>query len=86
MADFFTPEDLQQLLAGKHVVFMGDSVMRAIYKVDEKIHKVNRCLARYSPRATTTNQMSRQGLAQNASFGPNLAIFGPKIQFFGGRE
>ena len=27
--------------------------------------KVNRCLARYSPRATTTNQMSRQGLAQN---------------------
>ena len=35
MADFFTPEDLQQLLAGKHVVFLGDSVMRAIYKVDE---------------------------------------------------
>ena len=29
------------------------------------IYKVNRCLARYSPRATTTNQMSRQGLAQN---------------------
>ena len=25
-------------------------------------------------------------LAQNASFGPNLAIFGPQIQFFGGRE
>ena len=41
MADFFTPEDLQQLLAGKHVVFMGDSVMRAIYKVDEKIHNEN---------------------------------------------
>ena len=31
----------------------------------EPIYKVNRCLARYSPRATTTNQMSRQGLAQN---------------------
>ena len=28
-------------------------------------HKVNRCLVRYSPRATTTNQMSWQGLAQN---------------------
>ena len=28
-------------------------------------YKVNRCLARYSPRATTTNQMSRQGMAQN---------------------
>ena len=26
---------------------------------------VNRCLARYSPRATTTNQMSLQGLVQN---------------------
>ena len=25
-------------------------------------------------------------LAKNASFGPNLAVFGPKIQFFGGRE
>ena len=25
-------------------------------------------------------------LAQNASFGPNLTVFGPKIQFFGGRE
>ena len=25
-------------------------------------------------------------LAQNASFGPNLAVLGPKNQFFGGRE
>ena len=25
-------------------------------------------------------------LAENASFGPNLAVFGPKIQFFRGRE
>ena len=25
-------------------------------------------------------------LAKNASFGPNLAVFGPKIQFLGGRE
>ena len=25
-------------------------------------------------------------LAQNNSFGPNLAVFGPQIQFFGGRE
>ena len=28
-------------------------------------NKVNRCLARYSPRAKTTNQMNRKGLAQN---------------------
>ena len=27
-------------------------------------NKVNRCLARYSPRATTTNQISLHGLAQ----------------------
>ena len=26
-----------------------------------------------------------QYLAENASFGPNLAVLGPKIQFFGGR-
>ena len=25
-------------------------------------------------------------LAQNASFGQNLAVFGPEIQFLGGRE
>ena len=25
-------------------------------------------------------------LAQNASFGPNLAVLGPIIQFFGGKE
>ena len=25
-------------------------------------------------------------LAQNASFGPNLAVFGPQIQFFWGQE
>ena len=41
------------------------------YAIQLKLHyrstfdKVNRCLARYSPRATTTNQMSQQGLAQN---------------------
>merc|ERR1711978_676483 len=31
-------------------------------------------------------QKKCQYLAQNASFGPYLAVFGPKIQFFGGRE
>ena len=25
-------------------------------------------------------------LTENASYGPNLAVFGPKIQLFGGRE
>ena len=62
-------------------------------------HKVNRCLARYSPCATTTNRpalffgqaLDQMGqkcryFAINASFGPNLAVFGPKIQFLGDRE
>ena len=36
----------------------------------------------------TIDQMGQKCryLAQNASFGANLAVFGPKIQFFGGRE
>ena len=55
--------------------------------------KVNRFLARYSPRATTTNhpptghRRSLHGLAQidkNANFGPNLFVFGQKIIFFTG--
>ena len=33
MADCFKPQDVEKLLAGKHVVFLGDSVTRAIYKV-----------------------------------------------------
>ena len=32
MADCFKPQDIEKLLAGKHVVFLGDSVTRAIYK------------------------------------------------------
>ena len=36
----------------------------------------------------TLDQMGQKCryLAKNASFGPYLAVFGPKIQFFGGRE
>ena len=44
-------------------------------------YKVNRCLARYSPRATTTNQMSRQGLAQNEQKCHFRTKFGPKLAF-----
>ena len=41
-----------------------------LFHIENFIHtslmnKVNRCLARYSRRAITTNQISRQGLAQN---------------------
>ena len=33
MADCYKPQDIEKLLAGQHVVFLGDSVTRAIYKV-----------------------------------------------------
>ena len=51
--------------------------------------KVNWCLARYSPRATTTNQMSRQGLAQNDQkcqfrhFGQRILILTKESKGFG---
>ena len=36
MADCFKAHDVEKLLAGKHVAFLGDSVTRAIYKVGVK--------------------------------------------------
>ena len=50
-------------------------------------YKVNRCLARYSPRATTTSQPTNRApnepaMNKNANFQPNLLIFWQKILFF----
>ena len=57
-------------------------------------NKVNRCLARYSPRATTNNRPTNRALKKPAwpgpnrpkmpKFGPNLVVFGQKILFFTG--
>merc|ERR1711952_252194 len=50
-------------------------------------NKVNRCLARYSPRATTTNMAPNEpAMDKNANFGPNLVVFGQKILFFTGEN
>ena len=38
-------------------------------------HNINRCLARYSPRATTTNQQGIKS-AKNADYRPILIILG----------
>ena len=51
-----------------------------------QLHKVNRCLARYSLRATTTSQPTSKApnepaMDKNANFGLNLVVFGPKIPF-----
>ena len=48
--------------------------------------KVNRCLARYSPRSTTTSQHINRApngpaMVRNAYFGPNFVIFEQKILF-----
>ena len=53
------------------------------------LYKVNRCLARYSPRAITTSQPTNRApnepaLNKNANFGPTLVLFGKKILFFTG--
>ena len=53
------------------------------------LYKVNRFLARYSPRATTTNRTTNRApnesaMDKNANFGPNLDVFGQKILFFTG--
>ena len=50
------------------------------------IDKVNRCLARYSPRATTTSQPinrapNEPAMVRNAKFGPNLVVSGQNILF-----
>ena len=53
------------------------------------LNKVNRCLARYSPRATTANQMSRQGLAlneQKCQFWAKFGRFGAKNPNFYGSK
>ena len=53
-------------------------------------YKVKRCVARYSPRATTTNQLTNRAPneparpGKNANFGPNLVVLGQKILFFTG--
>ena len=58
----------------------------------ETMDKVNRCLARYSPRAATTNQPTNRAPneparpGKNANFGPNLDVFGQKILIFTGES
>ena len=49
-------------------------------------YKVNRCFARYSPRATTTSQPTNRAqnepaMDKNANFGLNLVVFGQKFLF-----
>ena len=52
-------------------------------------YKVDRCLARYSPRLNRPTQLANQNIRISAICRPKLALlgpknadFGPKIQFF----
>ena len=60
------------------------------HKLKSLVYKVNRCLARYSPRAATTNQPTDRAPneparpGKNANFEPNLVVLGHKILIFTG--
>ena len=52
----------------------------------QQCHKVNRCLARYSPRATTTNRLTNRAPKKPAWPGPNrpkMPILGQIWSFLG---
>ena len=67
----------------KILIFMGVSKSFGTH-IMEKPPKQLVCIVFWS--AIRSNGPKCQYLAQKASFGPNFAVFGPKIQFFGGRE
>ena len=61
-------------------------LFRIVFGQIENINKVNMCLARYSPRATTTSQPinrapNEPAMDKNANFGPNWVVFGKKSLF-----
>ena len=72
---------------GHHVIVLFVVIVIPAYEC--VINKVNRCLARYSPRATTTNPPTNRApkkpawpkWTKNANFGPNLVVFGQKSFF-----
>ena len=67
----------------KILIFMG--VSKSFVTNITENHQDNLCVLFFGQSLDQMGQKCRC-LAQNASFGPNLAVFGPKIQFFGGRE
>ena len=56
-----------------------------VMECTKHFYKVKRCLARYSPRATTTSQPTNRAPneparpGKNANFGPNMVVLGKKI-------
>ncbi|XP_054714137.1 PC-esterase domain-containing protein 1A-like [Uloborus diversus] len=67
MCDIFLKEDVRQLFRGKHVVFMGDSNIRALYK--DMV-----CLSENSKFITLTNLKSK---LPSSVYGDKLVFSGP---------
>ena len=62
---------LHQHLYRPHDVDLMQWDVSQTHHHDRKYDKVNRCLARYSPRATTTNRPTNRALKKPAWPGPN---------------
>jgi len=67
----------------KSLIFMGVSKSFGTNITGNHIHNLSALL--FGQALDKMGQKCRY-LAQNARFWPNLAVFEPKIQFFGGRE
>ena len=65
------------------LIFMGVSKSFGTNITENHIHNLS---ALFFGQALDQMGQKCRYLAQNASFWPNLAVFGPKIQFFWGRE
>ena len=66
----------------KSLIFMGVSKS---FGTNIKENHFGNLFALFFGQALDQMGQKCRYLAQNASFGPNLAVFGPKIQFYGGR-
>ena len=79
-------KDNRSSAIGERVLTTIRSKQNGKFKAFGNKNKVNRCLARYSPRATTTSQPinrapNEPAMVRNAKFGPNLVVSGQKILF-----
>merc|ERR1712012_415261 len=83
---FLTPMKMQildQILAvfgPKILIFMG---VRKSFGTNITENHLDNLSALFFDQFLDQMGQKCQYLAENASFGPNLAVFGPKIQFFG---
>ena len=75
--------EISSTFCGAHSVPKGSSAAQVCSHHVYFYYKVNRCLARYSLRATTTNRPTNRAtnepaMVRNANFGLNLVVFEQK--------